>query len=437
MRLLRFSMLLALFVAGQAWSQDANMPIVRVAVEPATVNVGQALRLRITVLVPTWFTVPPVYPNFELANAVTRLPADSSFPVSERIGRDTWSGIVRDYVIYPQLAARYVMSDQAIRINYMNPAGMQPTTLEAAVPEITFGAGIPSGAEALQPFLGGSMVTLEREIDGKLTELEAGDAIVVRIRATIEGMPAMFLPVLTPDVQQPGLAAYPKEPTVADGKVATRIEEVTYLFQSGGEFTLPALELGWWNVTAQEVEIASVPAVTISVAGAPAAPVVVDSRAAEDFNVVDWRVFVSALIVLGLVVFARSSWQTVQASWQRRREAWHASERFAFRKLTQAVAARDAKATDWWLGAWFERLEGGSAYPLADLQGVFANRSSLVLDINRARYGGDIAATQAATVDESYLQLSRELQHMRTAYFRARHSAAEHRQLPPLNPPVV
>ena len=64
-------------------------PKVRIEIEPETVSVGQSARLRVTVLVPTWFTAPPVYPTFEKVNAITRLPPDSSFPTSERVGGES------------------------------------------------------------------------------------------------------------------------------------------------------------------------------------------------------------------------------------------------------------------------------------------------------------------------------------------------------------
>ena len=58
-----------LLVVLPAWA--ATEPVVRVAVMPDTVRVGEAAELQVTVLVPTWFTKPPVYPSFELANAIT------------------------------------------------------------------------------------------------------------------------------------------------------------------------------------------------------------------------------------------------------------------------------------------------------------------------------------------------------------------------------
>ena len=102
----RLASLLLVCMATTAAAQ-VQQPVVRLEATPEQVRVGEPVQLRVTVLVPTWFAKPPVFPTFELANAVTRLPPDSSYPTSESINNETWSGIVRNYRIYPLSAAAY------------------------------------------------------------------------------------------------------------------------------------------------------------------------------------------------------------------------------------------------------------------------------------------------------------------------------------------
>ena len=174
-----------LLVVLPAWA--ATEPVVRVAVMPDTVRVGEAAELQVTVLVPTWFTKPPVYPSFELANAITRLPPDSSYPTSERVGRETWSGIVRSYRVWPLLDARYRISGETLTVTFANP-GAAPVTAEVEVPEIVLRGIVPDGAAELDPYIAGRSLKLSLEVEGDISGLEAGDALVLTYRAELDGI---------------------------------------------------------------------------------------------------------------------------------------------------------------------------------------------------------------------------------------------------------
>jgi hypothetical protein len=141
---------------------------------PEVVAVGEAAELTVTVLVPTWFTRPPVYPSFELANAITRQPADNSYPIRERVGSDSWSGIVRSYEVYPLLGATYRLSGQSMSIAYADP-GKDPVIMDVELPEIVFRGSVPGGAETLHPYIAGRSLALSLEVDGATDALAAGE----------------------------------------------------------------------------------------------------------------------------------------------------------------------------------------------------------------------------------------------------------------------
>ena len=147
MKLLRAFLVLPLLWLNHAGAQDE--PIVRVEVTPEAVNVGESAQLRVTVLVPTWFPRPPVFPSFELSNAITRLPPDSSYPTSKRVGRETWSGIIRNYRVYPMLGATYRLAGQTIRVTWANP-GADPLIAEVPIPDIEFRGVVPEGGAAFR-----------------------------------------------------------------------------------------------------------------------------------------------------------------------------------------------------------------------------------------------------------------------------------------------
>ena len=137
---------LALLLLVSGGSAIARDPIVRLQLTPESVAVGESAQMQVTVLVPTWFSEPPVYPSFELANSIVRLPPDSSYPTSERVSGETWSGIVRNYRVYPLISGRFRLGGQGIRVNYANP-GSDPIRADVPLPEATLSAKVPPGAE--------------------------------------------------------------------------------------------------------------------------------------------------------------------------------------------------------------------------------------------------------------------------------------------------
>jgi hypothetical protein len=331
-----------------------DQPIVRVTLSPESVSVGEAVDMRVTVLVPTWFASPPVFPSFEIANAITRLPPDSSYPTSERVGNAPWSGIVRDYQIYPLLGATYRISGQSVRISYANP-GAQPSLADITIPEIVLRATVPIGAENLQPYLAGRELQLRQEIEGDVTTLQRGDAVVVTYTAELDGLPAMFLPGLAPHVELDGVSIYADTPVVEDGTPARRREKLTLVFESGGKFTLPAVGLDWWNTAAGRLERASVAAVLFSVAGPTAAETSMGTS--NPLPAGGWLVVVFAALLAAVLTRRRLPALTsrLRATLQARRQA----EQYAFKELRGTMRHGDPKTVYRAMLHWLERLETG------------------------------------------------------------------------------
>ncbi|MHA7815609.1 MAG: hypothetical protein ACX93N_03975 [Pseudohaliea sp.] len=348
--------LLALaFLLGTAPTGAQVDPVVRLAVKPETVRVGEALTLRVTVLVPTWFPRPPVYPDFEVANAITRLPPDSSFPTSERVGGENWSGIVREYRIYPLAAASYRIEGASMRVTYANP-GDGPVVRDVVLPPVVFRGTVPGGAEGLEPYLAGRELTLSVALEGNDGELAVGDAVVLTYSAALDGLPSMFLPPLAPAFDAPveagRVSVHADAPRFEDDeRLATRSERVTLLLQAGGELTVPAVALDYWNIEAGEVRSARVEALQLSVSGPAAGQV--DGAAAGASR---WRLPLLAGALLFLALFAI---RAVMLRLRRRGIAAQVSEPHAFRALRRALrdgsGARQYRA----LQHWLTRLEPG------------------------------------------------------------------------------
>ena len=63
--------------------------------------VGQPVRLTVDVLVTTWLTGAPEFPDLELPGAIVVLPEERALNLSEDFEGGRWFGLSRSYLIYP------------------------------------------------------------------------------------------------------------------------------------------------------------------------------------------------------------------------------------------------------------------------------------------------------------------------------------------------
>lgn len=399
-------------------------PVVRLAVAPDSVRVGEALSLRVTVLVPTWFPRPPVYPDFEVANVITRLPPDSAFPVSERIDGESWSGITREYQLYPLAAASYRIDGSRMRVTYANP-GSEPVVRDVALPPVVFRGTVPAGAEGLDPYLAGRELRVSLDVQGSDGELAVGDAVVLTYTAALHGLPSLFLPPLAPAldalVDAGRVSVYADAPRYEDDDgLATRTERLTLVFQSGGEFTVPPVALDYWDTRVGEVRSARVDALRLSVAGPAEASSSDGDRSPAGIR---WWLVVLIGAVLLVLAFGAHLLLPRLRRWRADREA---SESRAFRELRQALRSGNDAERYAALQRWLSRLDPGLApRAFARAWGDAALREAI--DVLSARCFGDRVGPAALRHLESGLVQARQ------RYRRARRSGGDE-SLAPLNP---
>ncbi|MGY4480538.1 BatD family protein [Bradyrhizobium sp. USDA 3364] len=350
--------------------QNTPEPILRVTIDPPRVVVGQATTLRIEVLAPNYMTAPPELPDFQLRNAVTRQL--QSINESEQHDGLTYAGVRFEYAVYPQEPGSYAVADQKIRIKY---AAEPPATREAeiALPGQSFEAFVPDAAAALQPFLSASKLTVDQTIKRSSDQLKAGDAVTRTVTIKAEGTPAMLLPPQTFAAVQ-GLRLYPAQPRLddsVDGRTnvmtSTRVDSATYMLERPGDYALPAIEFGWWNVGSGKLERVHLDAVRFEVAANPAARSAAPAgRSGVRWSwdgLVDLVVDHWLLLSLGAAGVAAIGWlapsifQAIADSHRRRRDAYRRSEAFYFDRFRRAARHDDASSTYFALLDWLPHLE--------------------------------------------------------------------------------
>lgn len=330
-------------------------PIVEIDLTPEEVLVGEALTLRVSVYVPTWFVKPPTFPSFEVPNAITRLPPDSTRPATKQVGRDTWSGITRSYRIYPLMGASFRLENRAMDVQYADP-GSDTLRVQVDTGDISFSAVVPAGAEGLEPYVAGTRFEVSRSLDGDLDSLAVGDAVVATYTAELDGLSAIFIPELVATEDVAGVSVYADQPMVEDGPPARRVEKLTFIFNAGGNFEIPAVSIDWWNTESGSVQTASLVPLPISVSG----PALEAAGRSEERRTIDWKLLI--IIAAGLVLVLR--WlpgvlDRLRSTLKAREELERASESYAWKQASDALASGDAHRAHDALVRWLGRLDAG------------------------------------------------------------------------------
>jgi hypothetical protein len=345
-------------------------PIVQVTIDSQRVVVGQQALLRVVVLAPNYLTAPPELPTFQVRNAVTRqLP---SVNTSEQRNGMTYAGVRFEFAVYPQEPGDFAISAQKVRIKY---AAEPPATreVEITLPRLSFEAVVPEAAASLRPFLSADKLSVEQEIKRSSDQLKAGDAVTRVVTIKAEGTPAMLLPPQTFAIID-GLRLYPAQPELEDkvegrtgAMTSTRVDSATYMLERAGDFSLPAIDIGWWNVGEGRVEQVHLAAALLKVAANPA----VEDGGADGRSVAPWNW--SALIDLivnhwlltafALVILVVLAWimpiavRRMTAFLRRCRAAYRASEAWSFRQFRVATRQRKAETIYFALLGWLRRFE--------------------------------------------------------------------------------
>lgn len=131
----------------------------------------------------------------------------------------------------------------------------------------------PRPAGFVGEWLPSEQVTLEEQWDPDSTRYVIGEPITRRITITAAGARPEQLPM--PSVEYPdGFRVYPdrgqQESTLIRGVPIARATYTSAIVPANaGEFTLPALQIPWWNTRTDQLEFANLPERTVTISAPP------------------------------------------------------------------------------------------------------------------------------------------------------------------------
>ena len=408
-------------------------------VQADSVVVGGTLQLQVDVLVDTWFTDAPQLPKLELDGALVSEPNSEATHLNEQLDGKTFFGLRFLYQITPQRAQRFDIPALTLRVQPGQGSGW--VTLNSQPQHFS--------AQALQGQAGehalvARQVEFTQEIVHSHEPLRVGDSVTRRLHVRAEGAQAMLIPP-PPFADVDGLKRYVQTPEVkplSDGRGGViggaRDDAVTYVVKAAGSYSLPAIELSWWDAGAGQARRVAVPELSFQAKAAASyrAPFSItdDLRAlgqkTQVHLAIHWLLLATVLPVVALAGYFGKPWALALAvalkKWREgRRKAWLDSAEFAWRLAGQQLAARPAQLGGLYL--WLRRRTGSR-----ELVGLFrqksAGQANRLLAFFNARYA---AGRQDAG---GIAELQRVLPELRQA-LRQRPEEAQSRQaLKSLNP---
>ncbi len=459
----RVAAALALAVAaGRASAQPAD-PEARIRVQilgDSEVLVSQPARVAVDVLVPTYFSGSPRFPDeLDLEDAFTLLLPGWSLNLTESIGGRTWSGIRRTYTVFPLQPGSIVVPAVEVEVRWASESGTPSDWRTLRSEPLSLRAVLPAGAGRVDPFFATPEFSLDESYEPDPTTLRVGDSVTRVVTLEVVGTPSFFLPDLDfPPME--GLGIYPAAPRSRDfggergsARTGRKTESVTYALEREGSFTLPAIEIDWWRLPDGSAQTSSLPSTTLEVRAndeldAEQTAVFVEPPSKESPEADRrWIEHLSTWGPIGLIglIFALIAIRLGPRAAARVREGWALarirranSEPARFAAFVRAARGGSAAATYPALARWIESVVSREQTPSAFADEV----GDPALDREIGRLLASLWARDGGSWSPA--ELIAAVSHVRTARMRAAAGALgslsrsktlrHHAALPPLNP---
>ena len=185
--------------------------------------------------------------------------------------------IERSYAITPQESGEFVLSSPMFSGEIMVQSSRRSNFLSfgETKPVSVVGDQIPINVRPIPDSFDGQwlpseLLTLHQEWQPDATNFKVGEPITRTITLTAAGVSSEQLPAINFNLPK-GLKVYPDQPelhsSLNKGRLISQsVSNFAIVASQAGEFFIPALEIPWWNTVTNRMEIATLPAQSITVA---------------------------------------------------------------------------------------------------------------------------------------------------------------------------
>lgn len=284
---------------GSDLSTGARLLINKSSSQKSTIQAGQNLFLDVEVDSTTPYVQSQVIYTLRFYQKVQVSQASLSEPelekaIVEKLGEDKVfetevNGIgyrvtERKYAIFPQqsgavtikplaLHAEVVSGRNQSRFNgFFNRSRTKTTRVFSK--EIKLDVQAPPTDFTGKHWIPAEHVFLEEKWSGDTSKMKVGEPLTRTLTLFSKGTTVAQLPELYVEEDNPQVKTYPDQPLLREQKkeehiLALREEKIAYIPSEAGTFDIPTIEIQWFNTQTQAMEVARLPAKTITAIASP------------------------------------------------------------------------------------------------------------------------------------------------------------------------
>lgn len=213
----------------------------------------------------------------DLADAVIeRLGEDSNY--NTQVNGLNYSVTERKYALFPQksgqltikpliLTAEVLTNSRPSFNGFFNSQMSKTKRVESKA--ITLNVKPVPTTFTGKHWLSAEQLVLKQEWSGDIQQMKVGEPLTRTLSLIAKGTTVGQLPELNTTETNDRLKAYPDQPVLqeqkkVDGLLAFREEKIALIPSKSGSYTLPAIEIPWFNTKSQKMELAKIPETTLS-----------------------------------------------------------------------------------------------------------------------------------------------------------------------------
>lgn len=228
-----------------------------------------------------------LYTRIEIAQARLNEP-EASDAVIEKLGEDSnyntqvkgmdYSVTERKYAVFPQKSGSLTIKPLVLTAEVLtnNRSGFNgffssqiTQTRRVTSKEITLDVKPAPASFTGAHWLSAEQLELKQEWSGDINQMKVGEPLTRTLTLSAKGATVGQLPELSAANTDGQLKTYPDQPVLQEqkkleGLVALRQEKIALIPSKAGDYTLPAIEIPWFNTQSQKMEVARIPETKIT-----------------------------------------------------------------------------------------------------------------------------------------------------------------------------